>query len=493
MYQHWGIGYAIFITHPDTRRSFYGHLDRFADAVVNTPKVKALARDILERRDFRIDFNKNELPVKSGDVIGYSGDSGIGREHFHFELRDRDNGNLNPLRSGLDVRDVTAPLLAEIFLIPMDEFSHVDGRPLEKSYPLKLVDSQKGLYEPAGGIVPEAAGRIGIKVKAYDTVGYRRKVSLYGLEASVSGKKIFRSEFSRLSRDENHHMGLFYDYDNSNNSVYTYYLFSRRTGEGVIETGRLPEEAVIELRAFDAAMNTSRLALRLKTAKLPEKPLISFVPNLFPGKTLELSSDDRICTVRFGKSSAFYREMVTLSRESPPVTMAGMPVKSAMYSVAPTSLCIDEPAGLAIRYEGDDYSRTGVYYQNPKKRIFVFAGGVYKNKEKAFQIDIHRMGRYFLIRDDIPPRIRYTQARKIMPGHVFRFFIADTGMGVDLNRVNLAVDGRQVSWVFDPDYGCIEILPHSDIWQKGSHRIDLQIRDRAGNESKAESVSYSIR
>jgi len=130
---------------------------------------------------------------------------------------------------------------------------------------------------------------------------------------------------------------------------------------------------------------------------------------------------------------------------------------------------------------------------NHRNNRFSFIGNSYNEKEKAFITETMRMGGFFLLRDDIPPKIRYRALKNVRKGHVFRFFVSDIGTGVDLNRVDLNVDGRSVVWDYDPDHGCIEILPHNEIWQQGGHVITLIIRDQAGNISSTASCPYSIR
>ena len=234
LYQKWGIGYAVFITHPDGRRSFYGHLDGFSDFVASNAKVLARREAILNRTDFELELTPRELPVTGRTVIGYSGDSGIGKEHFHFEVRDDADVNLNPLRHGLTVRDESAPVITEVRLVPLDGCSLVDGAPAPRSFAVQPVKGVKDRFSLAPGTAPKLSGNVGISVKAYDRVGYRRKVAVYGLELAVNGRAAYTVSFDRLARGSLHHMGLFMDLDGTDNSEYTYYLFSKKDGTGII-------------------------------------------------------------------------------------------------------------------------------------------------------------------------------------------------------------------------------------------------------------------
>ena len=83
-------------------------MDRFAPDVLRNTRVTAYEKNILDRKDFRVDLGEKDLVVTRGMILGYSGDSGIGKEHFHFELRNGDNVNLNPEIRHIGSRRISA-------------------------------------------------------------------------------------------------------------------------------------------------------------------------------------------------------------------------------------------------------------------------------------------------------------------------------------------------------------------------------------------------
>ncbi len=117
MYQKWGIGYALFLTHPDGRRTFYGHLDRFADRVLANSTVAKYGPKILDREDFRLEFERDDIPVRGGERIVIRRQRYRG--HFHFEVR-MQKAPLNPLRNGLIIEDTIAPFFSiSVFFLSM--------------------------------------------------------------------------------------------------------------------------------------------------------------------------------------------------------------------------------------------------------------------------------------------------------------------------------------------------------------------------------------
>lgn len=113
----WGGGKMLYVKHPNGYTSVYMHLNGYAGEVgryVEREQYKdhtySLVRDVPE----------GLLPVKKGQLIAYSGNSGgSAGPHLHFELR-KDGRTINPLRFGLPYTDNIAPTLRGIRLYPED-------------------------------------------------------------------------------------------------------------------------------------------------------------------------------------------------------------------------------------------------------------------------------------------------------------------------------------------------------------------------------------
>lgn len=492
MYQKWGIGYAIFLKHKNGYYTFYGHLDKFSRIILKNKKVRQYASAILNRQDFRIDFDTPEIPVKRGIVIGYSGDSGLGIEHFHFELRDNNNDPLNPLRFGFKVKDNTAPVIEELYLVPLDSYSHIDGYSFENVY---NVIRQRGsnLYRIDTDRIPIVAGRIGLKVKVYDHVGYRNRVSPYGIEYYINNRKQYRLVFDKIYRRLTHKMGLYYDYDNTDYSHFTYFLFSRMSQREIIKTDEYDENLNVKIACFDASGNRSVLMVPLERGTVLKIPDYHYEPNFFPGRDLKLRSRDRNFSIEYGENAAFYREMITLETD-PTFTsyVRGLTLKSRVYSVTPTNLCINRPALITIKYRERDYKKVGIYALTGGRRSYYFISDDYKPADGVFTVKTLKMGSFFLIRDDSPPVVWYRGRRRPRIRSSIRFYVKDVGSGIDLSRVFLRVDGKKVFWDYDPDKRYIEILPHNNIWRKGRHTVVIQVQDRSENKSRKRVFRYTI-
>ena len=267
MYSRWGIGYGIFMKHAGGMGTIYGHMERFSKVILNNSRVKEHLNDIRERKNFRIDFKGPEIKLKRGTVIGYSGDSGIGREHLHFELRKNDNDLLNPLINGFSVKDRSTPVIKEVYLVPLDGKSHVNWRSREKRYRTFSSRKRRNRYWIRSRSLPVVAGKIGIKIGAYDRVGYKNRVALYSLKIYIGKKLEYSYKFDRLKKGLGSKIGVYYDYDRSSLQRYTYYLFNRIDNSGVIRTDKKGKIINVKIVCTDAASNRSYLNLRLRRGR----------------------------------------------------------------------------------------------------------------------------------------------------------------------------------------------------------------------------------
>ena len=492
IYEKWGIGYAVFVTHRNGLKSFYGHMDRFAPDVLRNTRVTAYEKNILDRKDFRVDLGEKDLAVTRGMILGYSGDSGIGKEHFHFELRNGDNVNLNPLKYGISVPDVSPPVFSEVRMAPLDGYAAVDGGIDEVSYNVQA-DNNKGPYRLSGGAVPRIAGRVGVKVVVYDRAGYTSRVAPYKIELHVNNAKTYEIVFDTSSRADARRMGLVYDYNETSGSRYTYYLYSRISGGGLLDTANISGNIPITIVAYDASGNTSVLSMQIRAERPLDTPAYVLTPNLKVGRKLRLNSSDSACMVEFDTRAALYDESITLAQYAPfPSPMQGLSVVSNVYDVAPSNLCTMTPANISIACNENSREKVGMYSLDRKSNTFFFVGNMYNARKKAFNARVFKMGGFFLLKDEIPPVIHSKAAVKARRGNGIKIKVSDIGHGLDLDAVTLRVDGVDVVWYYDFDYGYIEILPHNAIWQKGRHAITLQVVDLAGNKSEVKTIEYSI-
>ena len=120
-----GVGYgrSLYLKTTDHRLLQFGHLDAF---------VEPIDLYVRARQDSAGQYEQDVYPeagrfrFKAGERIAWTGESGAGGPHLHFEIR-RGDMAYHPLRAGLVAPDTAAPTLAALTLEPLDDSSFVAG------------------------------------------------------------------------------------------------------------------------------------------------------------------------------------------------------------------------------------------------------------------------------------------------------------------------------------------------------------------------------
>ncbi len=188
-----GYGRALYIIHPDGNTSVYAHLSRF------NPKLEGLLKYYQNNNDSYIlnhYFELNEVNLKKGDLIGYSGDTGHSfGPHLHFEIRNNLEQPLNPQENGFVIDDRTSPLMGELAVIPLESESRVNGSMLPVQIP--FFRNRDGKYELADTL--NIFGPIGLALKTKDKrQGFTEIYQIKTIELIVSGIEKYSLNYTFL-------------------------------------------------------------------------------------------------------------------------------------------------------------------------------------------------------------------------------------------------------------------------------------------------------
>ncbi len=252
----WGYGKVVYIRLKDGRTAVYAHLSAFA------PAVQAVVEEEQVRRGFysvNLFFKPNQIQVQRGETVGYSGSTGSGVPHLHFEIRDRNQRPINGLLHGFEVKDTVAPTIKSLALVPMNAESRVsDGvdpvvfgvqwRPKLKRYVARRV--------------PTITGRIGVGVKTYDQADatvLSNRFAPYRLRLFVNDREVFETQYTIFGYDQVNQVeldrnfvlkrrgaGIFHNlYRSAGNQLPMYGKY--RVGDGVLHAGIPPSDRGVGL------------------------------------------------------------------------------------------------------------------------------------------------------------------------------------------------------------------------------------------------------
>lgn len=220
--QHRGFGYALYVDHPGLKlRSVFGHLDDYAEPMASYASEKL--KKIGKRYGIDDSFPEGRFPVKKGQVIAFSGETGIGPAHLHFELRRLNDDPVSPTLVGYRIPDSTVPTAYSLHVVPLGPDSRIDGGFLRKSIP--LVKRSPNRYSWANLIITQ--GRVGLEIGIADLGPGGNRFGVESIELKVDGKTSFKRVFSEFSYDEMKQCPYVYDYEMSNmkGTGYVYNLF----------------------------------------------------------------------------------------------------------------------------------------------------------------------------------------------------------------------------------------------------------------------------
>ena len=213
---HTTYGNMIYVRHPDGMATVYAHLNDFSrkfDDIIESVMV-----EFGEASNVEIELQSNEYPIKSGEVIGYSGKTGIALAPYcHIEFYDiKRKTYIDPLvflKERLNQPDA----LLELIKV------RIDGT--EKNI------SQGGTYRYSG-----QKPQIELNTRLADH-NWRGRFGVHRIQLFLNGEEVYQLLFETIPEDFYEKAGLVYG-EGSTSSYYWYKLYSDVT-EGTIVINKL--------------------------------------------------------------------------------------------------------------------------------------------------------------------------------------------------------------------------------------------------------------
>ena len=205
----YGYGKAIYITHPNGYTSVYGHLQKGHSKIQQYIKAEHY-----KLKAYEIEFfpAPDELPVKKGDTVAFSGNTGgSDGPHLHFEIRDtQTEKTINPLYFGFNsyLKDTKKPFVSSLVAYPIEAASVVNlsARPVIVNLSL----------QPDGTYISEkilASGKIGFGITAndLDDISYSSN-GIFKVQSFLNGSPAFGYQFDTFAFDEGRFVNALIDF-----------------------------------------------------------------------------------------------------------------------------------------------------------------------------------------------------------------------------------------------------------------------------------------
>lgn len=273
-----GYGKMLYLRHHDGFVTMYAHLQRFKDSIeVYVKKMQKTNRAY----SLEIDLDSAMFRVAKGEVIAYSGDTGVGSAHLHFELRDSSMNAINPFLSpqfSSLLHDEVPPLFHMVAFTPLERSSRVHGK--SRVWIVNAKRGRRGEFHVDGRV--SLKGKIGISVRVTDQSDMLKyRTGPHRFEMYLDGEQILTSAKNFIPENEAHQVAAYYDrssllrrmgrfeklYIESGNRLPFYNRLPE--GSGLIDTSTLePGSHELTIHTWDLAGNRSVLGVILLTGVL---------------------------------------------------------------------------------------------------------------------------------------------------------------------------------------------------------------------------------
>ena len=479
-----GYGNALFITHPNGFVTVYGHLKEFTPAI-----MKKLRAGQYAKKSFAVDlfFKPDELPVKQGEKIALSGNSGSsGGPHLHFEIRDAEERPINPLLFGFKILDATAPAVGYLKFYPQDKLKYkCDG------YRAKLLGKGND-YTVAGGTIKLNSPLIGVSVSTFDLMDKsENRLGIYNLKLYDGGRLIYEYKIDRVSFAQVRYALSQIDYpifltedeqmyhkcfvEPCNKAPFYCNLVNR----GIIDLSDSAEHS-IKIEASDFFGNASVIQFKVKydsrSTLLKEKDA-PFIKRFDCGKFNEFSNNDiklslpaecLFDTLYFNYSNALSTSADVYSKEH----LLSNPFVGffSWYTIAIRAEKLNahyqDKAIVVFRDEnGTEFSRGGS-----------FTDGFVTTKAREF-------GLCYVKIDTVPPRIvavNISQGKNMTKSKTIQFKITDNLSGI--SSYNAYLDNSWVVADYDAKTSTLTYTFERDV-EPGEHHFKVVVDDERHNSS----------
>ena len=480
----YGYGNVLYITHYDGYTSVYAHLQRFSGEIAKYVKQYQYKH---KKFTSQIYPDKDKFPIKKGDLIAYSGNSGgSGGPHLHFEIRHTVSEKpVNPMYFGYKIEDDVRPLIQGVAVYPVGEESTLEGGIKPKYY--SVTGGEKGKYSLQDGHYVHGNGEISFGIRTYDQVGTStNKNGPYLYEMFLDDELAFQVEADSFSYSEPRYVNSLLDYRHYKQKKSSYvrtetdpnnklHMIEVKNGTVTVEEG---DTVNVRFKISDYSGNTSRISFKLVgTAPVEvERPMhrrSEYFVKADGSQNSNITIED--FNVSMEKGTLFRDEWIQTGQRDEKGCC------SRIYRFGDEEMTTFKKFTVRIRPNDEWANNSKLYIASIDKNGKVSSLGG-KMKNGWMEVNTFTMGEYTIKVDSVAPVVKasnFKEGQAVSSLKSLRFKISDDMTGIETYDIYL--DDVWVLGQYDAKNALLYYEFDEKI-KKGTNNVKVVVTDGVGNK-----------
>ena len=416
-------------------------------------------------------LNPNELKVKQGEIIGYTGNSGSSTgPHLHFEIREEKSEiPINPLLI-YNIKDNVKPQITHVGIYSANDTTDI------KKIKIVSVKFTNGNLSIASNSVILNENMIVLAYSGYDQANASlNKNNIYEVKLSLDNDLIYHHQLNSISFENARYVNIFAEKENGVKfqKCYTPTCFNISIYKKIINNGKIELKDTLyhklSLEVFDEKGNNSNLTFYVKTKQIKAYKQNTILYNTFCNKDFNLIKEDLEVSIKAG----------SLSKN---ILLNGYIDKQGNISIGNKNVILIQPFTMKVKIPNPIKGKENklVLINETNCLPSSFENGWLKADSKSFGIFSYSY-------DTVPP-VNTLNKTKIKKGASqyqsnISFKVSDKLSGI--KDYNLYINGTWSIAEYDAKTSRI-ICYFNEQTQKGKITIKLEVKDKMENISKFE-------